>query len=115
VSFSFDGSYVAAGAEEAEELEIAHVETGEYVASIPLAGPQAGVPKAVTSSFGSAGGDGGAASAPATATPTNGPNNAAAVGAATCVAWHPHRYWLAYSGDPGGLRVVGAGGGGGVL
>ncbi|KAI9782068.1 MAG: hypothetical protein M1816_002009 [Peltula sp. TS41687] len=23
------------------------------------------------------------------------------------VAWHPHRYWLAYSGDPGGLKIVG--------
>ena len=25
------------------------------------------------------------------------------------VAWHPLRYWLAYAGDPGGLRIVGAG------
>ncbi|KAI9886429.1 MAG: hypothetical protein M1823_001747 [Watsoniomyces obsoletus] len=26
---------------------------------------------------------------------------------APCVAWHPHRYWLAYSGDPMGLNIVG--------
>lgn len=25
------------------------------------------------------------------------------------VAWHPLRYWLAYTGDPGGLKVVGIG------
>lgn len=25
------------------------------------------------------------------------------------VAWHPTRYWIAYSGDPGGLKVVGSG------
>lgn len=28
---------------------------------------------------------------------------------ATLVAWHPLRYILAYAGDPGGLRIVGAG------
>ncbi|RMY03549.1 hypothetical protein D0868_07402 [Hortaea werneckii] len=27
----------------------------------------------------------------------------------THVAWHPSRYWIAYAGDPGGLRVVGIG------
>lgn len=27
----------------------------------------------------------------------------------TVAAWHPHRYWLAYAGDPGGLKIVGAG------
>jgi THO complex subunit 3 len=27
----------------------------------------------------------------------------------TWLAWHPLRYWLAYAGDPGGLRIVGAG------
>ncbi|KAF2722698.1 WD40 repeat-like protein [Polychaeton citri CBS 116435] len=26
-----------------------------------------------------------------------------------CVAWHPTRYQVAYSGDPGGLKIVGAG------
>ncbi|KAI4164098.1 MAG: hypothetical protein LQ342_002334 [Letrouitia transgressa] len=30
---------------------------------------------------------------------------------APCVAWHPTKYWLAYSGDPGGLKIVGAAGG----
>ncbi|KAF2763712.1 WD40 repeat-like protein [Teratosphaeria nubilosa] len=29
----------------------------------------------------------------------------------TFVAWHPGRYWVAYAGDPGGLKVVGAGSG----
>ena len=29
--------------------------------------------------------------------------------AATVVAWHPLRYWLAYTGDPGGLKIVGVG------
>ena len=28
-----------------------------------------------------------------------------------CVAWHPHRYWLAWAGDPSGLKIVGAMGG----
>ena len=27
------------------------------------------------------------------------------------VAWHPGRYWIAYAGDGGGLRILGAGGG----
>ncbi|KAL8728696.1 MAG: hypothetical protein Q9181_005255 [Wetmoreana brouardii] len=32
---------------------------------------------------------------------------------APCVSWHPNgRYWIAYSGDPGGLKIVGAAGGG---
>lgn len=31
---------------------------------------------------------------------------------ASCVAWHPSRYWLAYAGElGGGLKVVGAAGG----
>ncbi|KAI9713945.1 MAG: hypothetical protein M1820_000675 [Bogoriella megaspora] len=25
----------------------------------------------------------------------------------TCVAWHPHRYALAYTGDPAGLKIIG--------
>lgn len=33
-------------------------------------------------------------------------------GATPCVAWHPGRYWLAYSGDSGGLKIFGAAGGG---
>ncbi|KAI9794687.1 MAG: NAD-dependent histone deacetylase sir2 [Piccolia ochrophora] len=32
-------------------------------------------------------------------------------GPAPHVAWHPHRYWIAYSGDPMGLKIVGAAGG----
>jgi len=28
----------------------------------------------------------------------------------TNVAWHPHKYWLAYSGDPSGLKILGAAG-----
>lgn len=27
----------------------------------------------------------------------------------TWLAWHPLRYWLAYAGDPGGLKILGAG------
>ena len=27
----------------------------------------------------------------------------------TVSAWHPYRYWVAYSGDPGGLKILGAG------
>ena len=27
----------------------------------------------------------------------------------TVSAWHPLRYWVAYAGDPGGLKIVGAG------
>lgn len=30
-------------------------------------------------------------------------------GPTPCVAWHPNRYWLAYSGDPAGMKVVGTG------
>ncbi|KAI9800089.1 MAG: hypothetical protein M1825_004271 [Sarcosagium campestre] len=69
VAFSFDGSYVAGGSDEGSGVDIAHTETGEYVHSIPTAGP------------------------------------------APHVAWHPHRYWVAYSGDPMGLKIVGAAGG----
>jgi len=52
-----------------QETSQAHVETGEYIHTIPTAQP------------------------------------------ASCVAWHPNRYWLAYSGDPAGLKIVGAAGG----
>lgn len=47
----------------------AHVETGEYIHTIPTTAP------------------------------------------ASCVAWHPNRYWIAYSGDQGGVKIVGAAGG----
>ena len=69
LSFSWDGSYITCAAEETSEVEIAHVESGEYVSSIT----------------------------------TNAP--------ATSVAWHPSRYWVAYAGDPGGLKIHGAAGG----
>ena len=68
VSFSWDGGYIAVGSEEGTGLDVAHVETGEYVHTVPTQAP------------------------------------------AVCVAWHPNRYWLAYSGDPGGLKIVGAAG-----
>lgn len=45
VDFSFDGSYVVAGADDREDkkLQIAHVETGEYVHSIDIPQPAAHV------------------------------------------------------------------------
>ena len=69
LGFSFDGSFIVGGSDEGNGLEIAHVETGEYVHTVPTQAP------------------------------------------APCVAWHPARYWLAYSGDSMGLKIVGAGGG----
>jgi THO complex subunit 3 len=39
VSFSFDGSYVVGGSDEGTGLEIAHVETGEYVYHVETAWP----------------------------------------------------------------------------
>lgn len=69
LAFSWDGSFVVGGSDEGNGLEIAHVESGEYVFSLQTAAP------------------------------------------APCVAWHPSRYLLAYSGDPMGLKIVGAAGG----
>ncbi|KAI4211157.1 MAG: hypothetical protein LQ351_006057 [Letrouitia transgressa] len=69
LGFSWDGSYIVGGSDEGNGLDIAHVETGEYVHKIETQAP------------------------------------------APCVAWHPTKYWLAYSGDPGGLKIVGAAGG----
>ncbi|KAL9036495.1 MAG: hypothetical protein Q9214_006106, partial [Letrouitia sp. 1 TL-2023] len=69
VGFSWDGSFIVGGSDEGNGLDIAHVETGEYVYKIETQAP------------------------------------------APCVAWHPTKYWLAYSGDPGGLKIVGAAGG----
>ena len=69
VSFSWDGSFVVGGSDEGSGIEVAHVETGEVVHTVPTGAP------------------------------------------ASCVAWHPGRYWLAYSGDPMGLKIVGAAGG----
>ncbi|PNS19907.1 hypothetical protein CAC42_7874 [Sphaceloma murrayae] len=71
VSFSFDGTYIASGCGPEKDgqpgLEIAHVETGDYVYTIET---------------------------------THAP---------TTVAWHPLRYWLAFAGDPGGIKTVGVG------
>jgi THO complex subunit 3 len=69
LGFSWDGAFVVGGSDEGNGLDIAHVETGEYVHAVA----------------------------------TNAP--------APCVAWHPSRYWLAYSGDAMGLKIVGAAGG----
>ena len=69
VGFSWDGAFVCGGSDEGAGIEIAHVETGEYVFGLATTAP------------------------------------------APCVAWHPGRYWLAYSGDPAGLKIVGAAGG----
>ena len=66
VSFTFDGAYVCGGSDEGAGVDVAHVDTGEYVHTVPTTHP------------------------------------------APCVAWHPARYWLAYSGDPMGLKIVGA-------
>ena len=32
-------------------------------------------------------------------------------GSASAIAWHPSRYWIAWAGEGGGLRIVGAAGG----
>ncbi len=64
ISFSFDGSYIVGGSDEGSGLEIAHVETGDYVHTVKTSGP------------------------------------------CPVVAWHPNRYWLAYT-DLGSLRIVG--------
>lgn len=69
VGFSWDGAYVVGGGDEGTGLEIAHVETGEYVCRVETGAPP------------------------------------------LFVAWHPSRYWLAYSGDAMGLKIVGAAGG----
>jgi len=69
VGFSWDGAYVVGGSDEGNGLEIAHVETGEYVCRVETSAPP------------------------------------------LCVAWHPSRYWVAYSGDAMGLKIVGTAGG----
>ncbi|KAK9237544.1 WD40-repeat-containing domain protein [Lipomyces kononenkoae] len=67
ISISFDGAYMAISVEGAEPIEIVHVETGEYLYSVPR---------------------GSAFHVPA-------------------LEWHPTKYWLAYAGDPGGLKILG--------
>ncbi|SLM38176.1 WD40/YVTN repeat-like-containing domain [Lasallia pustulata] len=102
VGFSFDGSYVAGGSDEGGGVEIVSFAFSELVLHFRGGGfgnerrGEAGANKGwqahvetgeVVCSIGTA--------APA-----------------PCVAWHPGRYWVAYSGDAGGLKIVGAGGGG---
>ncbi|KAK9332508.1 WD40-repeat-containing domain protein [Lipomyces starkeyi] len=67
ISISFDGAYMAISVEGVEPIEIVHVESGEYVYSVPRS------------------------------TPFHVP----------ALEWHPTKYWLAYAGDPGGLKIVG--------
>lgn len=86
LSWSFDGRYVCGACDEAgyggNGIQIFHAETGESVYTVPTGG---------------------------------GPNSGI-----TDVAWHPTRYWLAYSmtadgpgsASAGGLKIVGAAGGG---
>ena len=89
IGFAFDGSFLVGADDEGGGLEVVHVESGEGVGRVR-----------------------------------------GLVAGATCVAWHPGRYWVAWAGEggvvvkagegggrdvtePPGLRVVGAGGGGG--
>lgn len=86
LSWSFDGRYICGACDEAgcggNGLDIFHAETGEIVYTVPTGG---GINTGIPD-----------------------------------VAWHPSRYWLAYSitadgpgsANSGGLRVVGAAGGG---
>ncbi|KAK9242168.1 WD40-repeat-containing domain protein [Lipomyces tetrasporus] len=67
ISFSFDGAYMAISVENVEPIEIVHVETGEFVFSVPRT------------------------------TPFHVP----------ALEWHPTKYWLAYAGDPAGLKILG--------
>jgi THO complex subunit 3 len=39
ISFTFDGSFIVGGSDEGASLEIAHVETGEYVYSMKTSAP----------------------------------------------------------------------------
>lgn len=71
LSFSFDGAYIVSGCGAEKDgqpgIDIANVESGEYVHTIDT------------------------------------------INAPTIVAWHPLRYWLAYAGDPGGVKTIGVG------
>ncbi|OJD12214.1 hypothetical protein AJ78_07155 [Emergomyces pasteurianus Ep9510] len=101
VSWSWDGRFIVGACDEpgcgGSGLEIFHAETGESVYTIPTGG---GLSSTV--------GTNGIAGIP------GGPGTPAGVPA---VAWHPSRYWLAYSvtadgmgsSSGGGLRIVGAG------
>ncbi|KLJ08229.1 hypothetical protein EMPG_16351 [Blastomyces silverae] len=98
VSWSWDGRFIVGACDEpgcgGSGLEIFHAETGESVCTIPTGG------------MGSA----------ANGMPGIGIGPGTSVGI-PAVAWHPSRYWLAYSvtadatgsSSGGGLRIVGAG------
>jgi THO complex subunit 3 len=107
VSWSWDGRFIVGACDETgcggSGLEIFHAETGESVFIISTGGSGT-----VSSGLGvngiSGGGIGSAGSGSGVAVPA--------------VAWHPSRYWLAYSvtadglgSGVGGLRIVGAAGG----
>ncbi|KKZ68458.1 hypothetical protein EMCG_05917 [[Emmonsia] crescens] len=101
VSWSWDGRFIVGACDEpgcgGSGLEIFHAETGESVYTIPTGGG--------LSSGAGTNGITGIASGPG-----------ASVGV-PAVAWHPSRYWLAYSvtadgmgsSSGGGLRIVGPG------
>lgn len=104
VSWSWDGRFIVGACDEAgcggTGLEIFHAETGDSVYTIPTGGSSSSSSySSMNGGFGGSGGSGGNVGIPA-------------------VAWHPSRYWLAYSVTPdgpgsgaGGLRIVGAAGG----
>lgn len=103
------------------------MDSGTVLAVLPLAGANAGIPQniAAKAAGGGGGGGGGAvgageevnagagttAKAVVAAKSVVRVSNVGSVSSANCIAWHPQRYWLAYAGEPGGLRVVGAAGG----
>lgn len=103
VSWSWDGRFIVGACDEVgcggTGLEIFHAETGDSVYTVPTGGPSPNPYSSMNGGFGGGGGSGGNVGIPA-------------------VAWHPSRYWLAYSvtsdgpgSGAGGLRIVGAGGG----
>ncbi|KAK2799665.1 hypothetical protein FQN51_006797 [Onygenales sp. PD_10] len=99
VSWSWDGRFIVGACDEpgcgGGGLEIFHAETGESVYTIPTGGS--------AGANGITGGAGGLGTVSTVGVPA--------------VAWHPSRYWLAYSvtadgmgsSSGGGLRIVGAG------
>ncbi|OAX84969.1 hypothetical protein ACJ72_00649 [Emergomyces africanus] len=101
VSWSWDGRFIVGACDEpgcgGPGLEIFHAETGESVYTIPTGG-----------GLGSGAGTNGIPGIPGSTGTSAG---------VPAVAWHPSRYWLAYSvtadgmgsSSGGGLRIVGAG------
>lgn len=101
VSWSWDGRFIVGACDEqgcgGTGLEIFHAETGDSVYTIPTTASSSSS-SYMNGGYGSGGGSSGNLGVPA-------------------VAWHPSRYWLAYSvSSEGGsgvnqLRIVGAAGG----